>query len=261
VETPRSKFKEKSTGTICHPGWSPGFCLGGRARGITTSASLMNPQTALSRRSFLAGLGSGMVFSFAGRLDAGPFTGRIWKAVKYSMIRGNLPLVDKFRTSQDAGFDGISLIAPGVLDLKETLAAQDKTGLRIHNVNDAVHWNVRLSDPDPAVRQQAVQALRDALQFASDCGADSVLLVIGKVTDPDHENHEQVRERSIRHIREVIPRAAQLGVRILCENVGNGFCPEAKPWAEYLDAFASPWATIMATAARRIGYALWVRAW
>jgi L-ribulose-5-phosphate 3-epimerase len=201
----------------------------------------MNPQTALSRRSFLAGLGSGMVFSFAGRLDAGPFTGRIWKAVKYSMIRGNLPLVDKFRTSQDAGFDGISLIAPGVLDLKETLAAQDKTGLRIHNVNDAVHWNVRLSDPDPAVRQQAVQALRDALQFASDCGADSVLLVIGKVTDPDHENHEQVRERSIRHIREVIPRAAQLGVRILCENVGNGFCPEAKPWAEYLDAFASPW--------------------
>jgi hexulose-6-phosphate isomerase len=34
--------------------------------------------------------------------------------------------------------------------------------------------------------------------------------------------------------------ASRLGVRILCENVGNGFCPDAKQWSDYLDKIDSP---------------------
>jgi len=98
-----------------------------------------------------------------------------------------------------------------------------------------------LSDPDPSVRAQALEAMKDALRFAGDCGASSILLVIGKVTDPTNENHDQVRDRSIEQIRKAIPLAARLGVRILCENVGNGFCPDAKHWAAYLDSVGSPW--------------------
>lgn len=157
------------------------------------------------------------------------------------MIRGDMPLLDKFKLSKDVGFDGISLMAPGRFDLKEAMRAQDKTGLRIHNVNDAVHWQVRLSDPDEAVRAKALQAMKDTLKYAHDCGASSILLVIGKVTDPKRENHEQVRRRSTEQIRKAIPLASRLGVRILCENVGNGFCSDAKQWADYLDSFASPW--------------------
>ena len=68
-----------------------------------------------------------------------------------------------------------------------------------------------------------------------------MLLVNGKVTNEKTENHEHVRARSSEGIRKAIPLASRLGVRILCENVGNGFCPDAKQWADYLDSFDSPW--------------------
>ena len=108
-----------------------------------------------------------------------------------------MPVLDQFKIAQDAGFDGISLFAPDRFDLKESLIALDKTGVRIHNVNNAVHWKVRLSDADAGVQKQAVQALKDTIQFAHDCGADSMLCVNGKVTDEKRENHEQVRTRSL----------------------------------------------------------------
>lgn len=168
------------------------------------------------------------------------FAEKIFKAVKVSMIRDGESTLDKFKIAQDAGFDGISLFAPDRFEVSEALKAQDKTGVKIHNVNGTHHWKERLSDADASVRAKAVQNLRDAVQFAADCGGDSVLLVVGKVTDPKHENHAQVESRSIAGIRKVLPLAARLGVRILCENVGNGFCPDAKSWAAYLDKIGSP---------------------
>lgn len=197
----------------------------------------MNPA---SRRSFigqLACLGAGMAVPPALAAPAP----RILKAVKISMVRAGKSLEEKFEISRQAGFDGVSLFAPDMFDLKEALAAQSATGLRIHNINDAVHWKIRLSDPDPVVRKQAIEALKGALEFAGACGADSILLVVGKVTDYRNENHRQVRERSIEGILEALPTAARLGVRILCENVSNGFCTTAEEWADYLDSIDSPW--------------------
>lgn len=166
---------------------------------------------------------------------------RIYKAVKVSMIKGEMPLVEKFRLSKEVGFDGISLFAPDRFDLDEAIAAQKETGLMIHNVNNAMHWQVRLSDPDPKVRQEAFDALEATLRFAHGVGASSILLVVGKVTDPVDENHDQVWERSIDGIRKALPLASRVGVRILCENVGNGFCEDPQEWADYLDEIGDPW--------------------
>ena len=192
----------------------------------------------MNRRSFLAQLAAASAIPAVA--PAGVFTGRIYKAVKVTMIRTGKTTMDKFKIAQDAGFDGISLFAPDRFDLKEALAAQDKTGVRIHNVNGTYHWKERLSDPDPAVRKKAVQNLKDSIQFSADCGGNSVLLVNGKVTDPVEENHEHVRQRSIEGIQQALPLASRVGVRILCENVGNGFCPDAQQWTEYLDSIDSP---------------------
>lgn len=205
----------------------------------------MNPQ--LTRRTFLAGAaGAAMtvpaIASAALRAQTpGPFAGRIYKAVKGTMIKGEMPLLEKFKLSKEAGFDGITLFAPDREDLQEALEAQDKTGLMIHNINNSAHWKQRLSDPDPAVRAESLEALQAALRFAHAVGASSVLQVVGKVTDPVSENHDQVRERSIAQIRKAVPLAAKLGVRILCENVGNGFCETPQQWAEYLDEIGDPW--------------------
>ena len=78
----------------------------------------------------------------------------IYTAVKWSMVR--LPegagVNELFRVAKESGFDGISLTGPGVYDAGEVKRARDLHELPVHNINVADHWNVRLSDPDPAVR-------------------------------------------------------------------------------------------------------------
>lgn len=197
----------------------------------------------IHRRSFCAAAaGAALAPSWlaAGAAER-PSDRRIYNAVKVSMIKGDMPLIDKFRLSKEVGFEGISLFAPDRFDAEEAIAAQKQTGLMIHNVNDAVHWRVRLSDPDPKVREDALEALKATLEFAHQVGASSMLLVVGKVTDPEHENHDQVWQRSIDGIRKALPLASRLGVRILCENVGNGFCEDPQQWADYLDEIGDPW--------------------
>jgi hexulose-6-phosphate isomerase len=79
------------------------------------------------------------------------------------------------------------------------------------------------------------------MQFAADVGASSVLLVPGKVTDPQLENHQQVWDRSIAEIRKLLPLADRLRMQILIENVGNGFCEDPRQFADYIDAIGSRW--------------------
>ena len=86
-------------------------------------------------------------------------TPALYTAVKWSMVRlsKDSSVEDLFRTALEAGFDGITLTAPGAYDLDEVLRAQDRTGIPIHNINVADHWQVRLSDPDPAVREASLR--------------------------------------------------------------------------------------------------------
>lgn len=164
-------------------------------------------------------------------------------AVKWSMVKvpkdGGVD--DLFRMAKEAGFDGISLTAPGVYDLDEVRRARDKYALPVHNINVAAHWDVRMSDPDPAVRDAALKNTVGAIEFAHAVGASTVLQVVGKVTDPERENLQQVAERSRDQILRALPVASRLGVRIACENVGNGHGTTLAEWREYLAAFDSPW--------------------
>lgn len=82
------------------------------------------------------------------------------------------------------------------------------------------------------------------MQDAHPVGAGSELLVPDKVTDPDHENHDHMWVHSIEDIRQLIPLAEKVNVRILTKNVGNGFCIEPQRFAQYIDEFDSPWVGI-----------------
>lgn len=201
------------------------------------------PTMNLNRRSFLSAAAS--VATVGGSTMAASDKGAIgptWNAVKITMVREGDDLSDKFKVSRDAGFDGVSLLYPATdLTIRTATKAFDLTGLPIHNVNNSEHWKIRLSDPDPSVRKKAFESVKGTIQFASDVGASSILLVVGKVTDPQHENHDHVWNRSTTIIKQLIPIAARLGVRILVENVGNGFCETPEQWARYIDQFQSPW--------------------
>ncbi|MEX0937967.1 MAG: TIM barrel protein [Pirellulales bacterium] len=172
--------------------------------------------------------------------DDHPIGRHIYKSLKWNMVRTPGPTLAQFKMLKELGYDGVEIDSPGGVDKEEAIAASRETGLPIEGVVNSTHWNVRHSDPDPAVRQQALENMKTAMRDAKRVGADSVLLVPGKVNDPLAENHDQVWERSITEIRKMLPLAEELQMKILIENVGNGFCTDPRQFARYIDEIDSP---------------------
>jgi L-ribulose-5-phosphate 3-epimerase len=181
-----------------------------------------------NRRAFLRASGAAAATSlFAapgqpaeqGQAQAGQFTGRIKKAVKYPMIQENLSVVDKFKLLQDLGFDGVEAYYRSKVDAKELADARDKTGLPIHGVTGAG------------------KDLAGAIELARVCGASSVLVVAGRV-DKSMSYDRNYRE-SQAWIREAVPLAEKHGLRLLVENVWNNFLLSPLEAARYVDEFQS----------------------
>ncbi len=211
----------------------------------------------LGRRQFIRASAAGAVSALGmARLSAGPLQastgehrGKIFKSVKFGMVRGKLSIQEKFELLKELGYDGVELNSPGGCNKKAALAASKAVGLPIHGAVDSIHWGTRLSDPHPATREKGRAGLETAVRDTHLVGGSSVLLVPGRVGNKEKENQEQVWERSIEQIRKVLPLSSRLGIHILIENVWNGFCYEhggpdnqtADKLAEYLDAMNSPW--------------------
>ncbi len=173
-----------------------------------------------------------------GRRAAGK--GRIFKTVKWGMIGIQGSVLDKFRLLKELGYDGMELVSPWRRDTDEVRRAIDETQMPVHALVDVKHWELRLSSPDPKVREQGVGLLEQSLRDCKTFGGSAVLLVPGKVTGPN-ETHDDVWKRSIPEIRKVLPLAGKLGVRVLIENVWNGFCQTPEQARDYIDEIDSAW--------------------
>src|SRR5204863_8856104 len=149
--------------------------------------------------------------------------GRIYKAVKWGMIAGSGTVLEKFQLQKELGYDGMELVSPWDGDADEVRGASEKTGMPVHALVDMKHWEIRLSAPDPTVREKGVAILEQSLRDAKAFGGSAVLLVPGKVTGKD-ETPDDVWNRSIPEIRKVLPLASKLGLRVCIEDVWNGFC-------------------------------------
>ncbi|REJ66988.1 MAG: sugar phosphate isomerase/epimerase [Planctomycetota bacterium] len=211
-----------------------------------------------SRRNFLRGAAAGLAtaaLTRAGtpswadhREEATAAPGRpprkIYKAVKWGMVQGDMSVLEKFELQRKLGFDGAEMNAPlhskATYDQAEVLSASQATGLPIHGVVDSWHWVYRLSSPDPEMRAKGREGLTRAIKDSHHYGGSTVLLVPGRVTGDD-ENHDHVWQRSIEEIRKVLPLASRLGIRILIENVWNGFCEKPEQARDYIDEIDSPW--------------------
>jgi hexulose-6-phosphate isomerase len=196
-------------------------------------------------------------------VDAQTNTRRLKKAVKFDMIRIKGSIEDKFRLIRSLGFQGVEMNSPSDIDRQEAVQARDKTGVVIHGVIDSVHWKDRLSDPDPAVRARGLAALQTALDDARFYGADTVLLVPGRVSNEKTENFEQVWSRSQEEIRKVLPRAEKLNVKIAIEVVWNDFLTTPEQLIRYVDEFQSPFVGAYFDCSNMIKYGVksgdWIR--
>lgn len=171
--------------------------------------------------------------------------GRIYKSLKIGMVKVPGSLADKFTALKELGFDGVEMDSPG-MNVEETQRAIAVSGLPVDGTVCSTHWNVRHSDPDPAVRAKALADLETALRDTHAVGGHSVLLVVGHGRDG---SEREVWERSVANIRQALPLAARLGVHIAVENVWNHFLYDhdgpdnqtADKLRDYVDAFNSPW--------------------
>lgn len=169
-----------------------------------------------------------------------PFTvtkPRFKKAIMWDTIsvKGSIP--GRMKAVRAAGFDGVEMASH--LSQDEVLKARDETGLEVTSVCGARHWAKPLSHPDSDVRAEGLEALRQSLRDAKAYGAGSVLLVPGVVNK--EVSIEECWKRSIEQIRQVIPMAEELGVKISVENVWNNFITAEDQAVRYLDEINSPW--------------------
>ena len=149
----------------------------------------------------------------------------------------NATILENFQILKDAGFDGLEVNAPSGKE-QEYLAAFKETGLQCEGVDDSVHWNITLSDPDPTKRATAVEMLKKALRECKLYGGTSVLLVPAVVNKG--VSYDDAYKRSQEEIRKAIPVAEETGVKIAIENVWNSFLLSPLEAARYVDEFNSP---------------------
>jgi hexulose-6-phosphate isomerase len=145
-------------------------------------------------------------------------------------------VLEKMQAIKAAGFEGVEMVSH--MDQDEVLRARDATGLAIPSVCGRDHWAKPLSHPDPKVRAEGLEALKQTLRDAKRYGASSVLLVPAIVSK--EVAYDDAYQRSQAEIRKAIPLAEELGVKIALENVWNQFLLSPLEAARYVDEFKSP---------------------
>jgi hexulose-6-phosphate isomerase len=166
------------------------------------------------------------------------------KTLKIGMIRSKGSLTDKFNMAKEAGFEGVELNVPGI-DINAANKAAKETGIIIDGTVGGYHWGQRHTDPDPKVREAALEKLKQGLIQTAAVGGKTMLLVPGHGKDG---SDAEVMERAQEAIRAALPVAKEQGVSILIENVWNDFCYDheggndqsADRLAAFIDSFNSP---------------------
>jgi hexulose-6-phosphate isomerase len=200
----------------------------------------------MNRRDFLqTGAGALALAALApGMLAAEANTAGIAAAPKRTIKKGIMwgtvgvkgSVLEKMKAIKEAGFEGTEMMSH--MDQDEVLRARDATGLAIPSVCGRDHWGKPLSDPDPKVRAEGLEALKQTLRDGKRYGASSVLLVPGVVTK--QVSYADAYTRSQEEIRKAVPLAEELGVKIAIENVWNHFLLSPLEAARYVDEFHSP---------------------
>ena len=165
-----------------------------------------------------------------------PATRSLRRGIMWGSIGVGETILEKFQLAKQAGFEGIEPMSH--LDRNEVLKARDATGLSIPSVCGSLHGKLPLSHPDPKIREEGLAGLKVTLEDAKAYGADTILLVPGRVSET--VSYDDCWKRSVEEIRKVIPLAEKLNVNIAIENVWNNFLLSPMEAANYVDQFQTP---------------------
>jgi L-ribulose-5-phosphate 3-epimerase len=170
-------------------------------------------------------------------------------------LEGTLDPMEALRLAKQYGFEAIELCIgqQGALSLDSSehecraLAAEaSHLGIAIPSVASGLYWTRSLGDRDPAARERARHDIEVMTQIAHWLGAQTLLTIPGSVDvfflpERAAQPYEEVWDYASQGIREVLPIAERLGVRLGVENVWNRFLLSPREMATFIDQFGSPW--------------------
>lgn len=155
------------------------------------------------------------------------------------------------KAAKEAGFDSIefNMAEDGVLgfeakepEVRALAETAQRIGVELSSLSTGLGWRYPLTSPDPAVREKGMQAIRKQLQIASWLGVDAILVVPGLVNE--ETAYDEAYERAHKALRELLPDAERLGVRIGVENVWNKFLLSPLEMRQFVDELGSPYAGV-----------------
>src|SRR5215475_15342389 len=169
----------------------------------------------MNRRAFLRQTTGALALAAAGlpnlsRAEGTASKRPIKKAIMWATVGVKGSVVEKMKAIKEAGFEGVEMMSH--MDQDEVLKARDEVGLTIPSVCGRDHWTKPFSHPDPKVREEGLQALKQTLRDAKRYGATSVLLVPAVVNKDI--SYDDAYTRSQAEIRKAVPLAEELGVKI-----------------------------------------------
>ena len=197
--------------------------------------------SAIDRRTFIrtstAALGAAALApSLVSAQTAAPAKRQIKKGIMWETVGIKGSVLEKFKAIKEAGYEGVE--PSSHMNQDEVLKAFEATGLQAASVCCSTHWSKPVTDPNPAVRAAGVEGLKQALRDAKRYGATSVLFVPGIVNK--QVAYDDAYQRSQAAVRQAVPLAEELGVRIAFEDVWNNFLLSPLEAARYVDEFKSP---------------------
>ncbi len=180
------------------------------------------------------------------------------KALLLNMLPKELSMEERFQLAGRVGFEALEVPPPGSPEeLKAMKEASERSGVKIHSLICG-GWQHPLSSADPEVAKAGIEFFRVSLRSAKELGADGILVVTARV---DAETrYKDAYERSQERLRELIPTAKELGIKMCVEFVWNNFLLSPLEFARYIDEMGSPWVQAYFDTGNVVAYG-WTEDW
>ncbi|MDR2679575.1 MAG: sugar phosphate isomerase/epimerase [Tannerella sp.] len=157
------------------------------------------------------------------------------KSIMWGTVGLEGSVLEKCKAIKAAGFDGIE--PSSHMDRNEVTDAMKATGLKASSVCNSKHWESLMSHPEAKVRREGIKHMIVAMEDAQAYGTDAVLLVPGRVDE--NTAYEDCWNYSTECIRELVPLAEKMQVKICIENVWNNFLLSPVEMRTYINQFDS----------------------
>lgn len=177
----------------------------------------------------------------------------LYAAINQWSYAESLSPMECLNAAKQQGFGGFepAFAAEGGLSLqgyaaaaKELKAAAADAGLRMDTLASGLYWQFPLSSDDPAIRQKAVDIIKQQMDCAAELGAKTILVVpatVGKGFFGTGASYADAYSRAQEGLGQVVSHAKSMDIVVGVENVWNNFLLSPLEFARFLDEIGSPY--------------------